>query len=160
MAITLLVALNCLAARAVLGRGPITPLLLGGLPMADALAVGLVVLWRGPRHAGLRRFLAGFETSGWLALLSFGLCCLIAERQLDAYVSGMFSVAREFIPANPFRRGPVSIPVASFAMLLAFLILPQLVPALIAGWLACCLRLRGTSRPMPSNAAESNTSVL
>jgi hypothetical protein len=128
--------------------------------MADALSVGRVLLRSGTRQTEPRRFLDGFETAGWLALLSFGFCYLLAEGQAEAFIGGMFSMAQESVPPGAFGRGSVSIPVASLAMLLALLVLPQLIPALIASWLACYLKLHGASIPTRGAAAQSDTYFL
>jgi hypothetical protein len=143
MALTLMVALNCMAARAMLGLGSITPLLVGGLPMTNALALGLYLLRRGEPRGKKRRFLVGFEVAGSAALSLYTTSCIWGEDLLGGYIDWMFSVARDVIPANALK--PTSVPVASVLLILAFLTVPQLILALTAGWLAAFLRLRNTT---------------
>jgi hypothetical protein len=67
MVVTAIAALNLGAIRAVSDHcGPLGYFVaLGAVPMANVLALGLLVGWR---HPGSRRFLVGFETFGALAL--------------------------------------------------------------------------------------------
>src|SRR4051794_31380971 len=71
MAVVVLVALDCVAIRTPLSGRSVTAgmLVLGGLPMANILAAGLVPLLpdRSGR-CGCHRWLVGFEVVGWSTL--------------------------------------------------------------------------------------------
>jgi hypothetical protein len=78
MVVVVIVALNCLALRAILDqRKPIETFVSAGcLPMANILGAGLLL---GIRYPGSRRFIIGFEIIGALSLtsLAWGILNLI-----------------------------------------------------------------------------------
>jgi hypothetical protein len=96
----------------------------GALPMASILAVGLFVLMKPPSgRRGGRRFLAGFEAFGVAALfLYIASACLFSE----AIHQDLGDLLKRAIwPGRPL-----------FSWcLMALCVLPQLLVALLGGWL-------------------------
>lgn len=110
--------------------------------MANVLAVALLVRLQIPRVlAGHRKFLAGFATSGVMASLLFLGCALLAPHPLHHSIGVVLGwLARS--------RGP-----SSSGVVLAALLLPQLLFALVGGLLnnefrlAIVLERRGRNGP-------------
>jgi hypothetical protein len=135
MAIVALAALNFGAIRAALDYpGGLNVLLcIAGLPMANALAVGLLI---GHRHRGSRRFLLGFEAFG-AATLGFLIVAILSGKD---WVWSYLTLATEPMRATlgPTGGGKWS----TFRLLVARSILslwatlPQLTFALIGGFLS------------------------
>jgi hypothetical protein len=132
MVVVAIVALNLVAIRVLLGFRSLMGelLILGALPMANVLAVGLVI---GQRRPGNRPFLLGFVPFGAMALA--------------VYVATATSFPREIVvscltPVNDYLEsiiGPhrplLFIPAQTFVYVL-MLGLPQLVFGLIGGILS------------------------
>ncbi len=136
MAVVLLVALDCMAINTFLVR----PLfrrtlseltLVGVLPMANILAIGLFRLWAVRNGRGRPRpFLVGFDIFGGVALLLFLACALLA---IDSLHDGVGDVLRSLSlrPGDPsFLTGAVAI-----------LLLPQVALASVGGWLVRSYRI-------------------
>jgi hypothetical protein len=134
MALVALAAIDCAAVRSPLSGSPQTVilLLLGGLPMANILAVRLLPLaLRLDVGYERRRFLLGFEAAGWAALLIFTFC---AKENPDAVRA---LVVQALIPVRSLGNPAFRLTAC------AALLLPQLLLALGGGWLnrsfAACL---------------------
>jgi hypothetical protein len=119
-------------------------LVLGALPMANVLAVGILIgQWR-PES---RPFLLGFEAFGAMALALFvavAMASLFLDnyRLLTSYLTPVIQPIEKSIGQNrPF----VFIPIALFAMVV-MLGWPQLVFALIGGSLSRRFRITITRR--------------
>ena len=104
-----------------------TALKLGALPMANVLAVGLLIgYWR----RGSRRFLWGFETFGTATLALFiAIACLYA----DSLVMPYLRVIEPFVGKGPYSSAMQMVIVYSACA--AMLVLPQVVIAAIGGFL-------------------------
>ena len=147
MAVVLLIALDCMAFNTLLIR----PLfqrhlselfVVGALPMANILAVGLIRLFTKRNRPGQTRpFLVGFDVFGGVALLLF-LRLLLAGR--DSLHDGVDHALRPLSlwPGHPlFLVGAVTL-----------LLLPQLALASVGGWLVRTYRIvveRRTAEPEP-----------
>jgi hypothetical protein len=143
MVFVAIAALNFTAIRAVLDHsGPTSELLgLGVLPMANVLAVGLLIgRWR----RGSRPFLLGFETFGAAALaLYVVLTSCLRDEVVIPYVNLVVNPLEKIIGRYP----PfVIIPIA-FAVAAILLVLPQVALALIGGFLFREYRITITKRP-------------
>jgi hypothetical protein len=89
MAAVVLVALDCMAIRTPLSGLSVTAcmLLLGGLPMANILAAGLLILLADRSGRGVYRpWLVGFEVAGWTALFLYASCAYYRPYALREYV--------------------------------------------------------------------------
>src|SRR4051812_19204933 len=78
MVVVLLVAVDCATVRSPLSGRPQSEalLLLGGLPMANLLVVGLLALSSRHPARGASRYLVGFEVVGWAAFFVYGFAAL------------------------------------------------------------------------------------
>jgi hypothetical protein len=126
IALVLLVALDAWACKALVGGPDLSDLLVvGALPMANVLAIGLYpILGLRPEHKRNRPGLVGFEVGGLAALLVFLACSLSMTHSLH---EGVGQVLRAIGLGPP---GPVFLVCA-----LILLLVPQLAPALLGGWL-------------------------
>jgi hypothetical protein len=131
MAVVVIVALAFGAGRALLEWWifPIPFLelvVLGALPMATVLGIGLIPFLRRKRG---RSFMLGFEIFGWAALIAFLISAAVAT---DTIHRGTGSALQ------PLGLGsPLFLTVAA-----GILLLPQLALALLGGWLAGKFRVR------------------
>src|SRR5262245_36738881 len=114
--------------------------LLGGLPMANLLAVVFLV---GPRHFASRPFLLGFEVFGAMALgLYVAVAILFTKELLFPYVHSVILPLGK--PAGqPFSPAQLLLHMSYAATMLG---LPQLAVALIGGFLCRSHRISITSR--------------
>jgi hypothetical protein len=122
------------------GRPPGILLLLGALPMANVLAVGVLI---GQRRPGSRPFLLGFETFGAMALAVFvALAICFAREVVIPYMAPFLYPVETIIgPGRPV----LYIPICGFVVLVV-LGLPQLVFALIGGSLSRRFKITITPR--------------
>jgi hypothetical protein len=101
-----------------------TLLLLGGLPMANILAVGLLPLVLKGSGGGRRNpSLVGFEAVGWSVLLLYAAC---AVHHPDTIRGGVVCALG---PLRPLGGSPVLTAAVG-------LLLPQVALALFGGWLS------------------------
>jgi len=139
MAVVIVVAIDCLALRAIDSRnglaGALHGIALGSLPMVNLLAVGLTLILQERRKS--RPFLVGFEVFGMLALLLF-----IAGARVfpDAINSGLISVADTFADTSArlgldYASTDIGSLVEEVCLVPVLLLLPQLSFALAGGWL-------------------------
>jgi len=113
-------------------------LILGGLPMANVLAVGLLLSQR----RGNRPFLLGFEAFGATALaLYIAGVSLFTEELVRPFLRLVLKHLLEPIRYRPY----LNILGFPYLIMIATLILPQLAFALIGGFLSC--QLKTTTRP-------------
>ena len=126
MAVVVLVAVDCAAIRSPLRGQPLTSilLLLGGLPMANILALDLLPALRARSGRGRPpRGLIGFELIGGAALL---LYAIIALSDPDWLFEALYhAVNLLWSVRDPSR----------VVVLAVFLLLPQLSLGLLGGWL-------------------------
>jgi hypothetical protein len=140
MVVVAIAALDFAAIRAIYGSSEGGLLVLGALPMAHILAVGLLISRRRP---GSRPFLLGFETFGAMALALFvtwASCCdpEAVNPYLDLFLDPLEQIVGQ---GRPF----VFIPIAFFgaAVMLGW---PQVVFALIGGFLSRRFKITITRR--------------
>jgi hypothetical protein len=126
MALVGLAALDCMAIRAPLSGLPIVAamLLLGGLPMANLLAIGLLPLLLGrPGGRGARPSVVGFEVVGWATLLLYASFASHRPEALrEAVVVALGSLRTH---GNA----------AFLTAVMVALLLPQISLSLLGGWL-------------------------
>jgi hypothetical protein len=132
-------ALDFAAIGAILGSGADDFgifLLLGALPMANVLAVGILI---GQRRSGSSLFLLGFEVFGAMALALYIALLSCCRRELVIpYLSSLIRVLEQSVGRNrPF----VFLPVLFFGSAV-MLGLPQVAFALIGAFL--CRRFKST----------------
>jgi hypothetical protein len=147
-------ALDFAAIRAFFVSGEVALLVLGALPMATILAVGILIAQQRP---GSRPFLLGFEAFGAMALATFiAFVTLVSffpdnhglrffpdnHGLIDSYLAPVIQPIEKSIGQNrPF----VFIPIVLFAYVVMFG-WPQLVFALIGGSLSRRFRITITRR--------------
>jgi hypothetical protein len=135
MVIVALAALNFGAIRAALDHatGPDVLLCIVGLPMSNALAVGLLI---GHRHQGSRRFLLGFEVFGAATLGFLVVEILSGEDWVWSYLTVVTGALRATLgPTGGGKWTPLRLLVAR-SFLSVWATLPQATLALIGGVLA------------------------
>jgi hypothetical protein len=128
-------------------------LLLGALPMADVLVVGMLIA---RQRSGSRPFLLGFEVFGALALALYiveATCSGASYGPLDWYVS---LVLRPLIRITSLRLGPMIPAIRPYGLFvrnaidlfvgIVMLVGPQLVFALIGGILSRRYKITITPR--------------
>jgi hypothetical protein len=115
-------------------------LMLGALPMANILAVGILI---GRLRLGIRPFLLGFETFGTMVLaLYVALTILVGVEFMASHLTPVVEPMAEAVGTfPPF----ISIPVLCSTSM-AMLLLPQVVFALIGGFLSRKYRISITRR--------------
>jgi hypothetical protein len=126
-----IVAFDFAAGRAMVDTGGNVGafLTLGALPMANILAVGLLI---GRRRPGSRPFLLGFETFGTMVLaLYVALTILVGVEFMASHVTPVVEPMAEAVGTFPHF---ISIPVLCSATM-AVLLLPQVAFALTGGFL-------------------------
>jgi hypothetical protein len=155
MAVVLVVALDCMAINMLIVRRLSGPnlsdlILFGALPMANVLAIGLIRLWADRKGRGRTRpLLVAFEVCGWVSLLVFVTCAVLAT---DSFHDGVGDILRSLSlrPGDPlFLVGAVAI-----------LLLPQLAISSVGGWLIKNYRIevkivvqrRAAEPPLPALA--------
>jgi hypothetical protein len=141
-----IVAINFAAIRAALGLpgGPrVALLLVGALPMANVLLVGILVARQSPRR---RPFLLGFEVFGAMATALYIHSATSSPPEVDAPIASYLLLV--FDPLNsvivqypPFVRGAIAVSVG-----VLMLVGPQLVFALIGGILSRRFKITITRR--------------
>ena len=114
-------------------------LLLGALPMANVLAVGMLI---GQRRPGSRPFLLGFEVFGAMALAFFiALASCFPREVVVPYFAPFVAPVEWFIgPGHPFY-----IPIGGLVVAV-MLIGPQVVFALVGGVLSRRFKITITPR--------------
>jgi hypothetical protein len=115
-------------------------LLLGALPMANVLAVGMLI---GQRRPGSRPFLLGFEAFGAMALALFIVLATGFPREVVLPYLAPFVAPLKWIigPDRPF----VEIPIGCFAFVV-LLGWPQVAFALVGGLLSRRFKITITPR--------------
>ena len=143
MVFVALAALVITALRAAFDHpGPISELLVvGALPMATLVVIGLVI---GYGHRSSRPFILGFESFGVLALaLSVVVGCNFVAQRRGPYVGRWFA---DFV-ASITGWDTVPLTPISYSVAVAVLALPQVTFALIGGFLSRKYRITITKRP-------------
>ena len=121
-------ALDFAAIRASLDIPEVGLLVLGALPMANVLAVGILV---GQQRPGSRPFLLGFEVFGAMALAVYVILATYLRHEAVEPYLGLFIPIVEIIGPLPFIPIPIQVSVVVIA-----LGLPQVAFALIGGFLS------------------------
>jgi hypothetical protein len=115
-------------------------LLLGALPMANVLAVGLLVAQQRPKS---RPFLLGFETFGAAALALFAVLVICFRREtVTPYVDLALRPVFRIIGLDP----PWVYVLTACFVIVVVLGLPQLAVALIGGFLSRKFKVTNTRR--------------
>jgi hypothetical protein len=120
---------------------------IGSMPMAGILVLGFPSLVRTITGRGeIRTFLAGFESVGWSILLLYtGSAILFTDRVAAAFVS----IAESLLKALGLDVADASDPgwqLFGLFVGMLFLLIPQLIVALIGGWLHQLFEIRITIR--------------
>jgi hypothetical protein len=127
MTLVAFVAVNCAIVKGITSRPSVwnEVFILGVLPMANLLAVGLLPwLRRQPDRAGLGGFRVGFEVFGWAAMVAF---LLLSLQFTDYFFAAPQSALAPYVMLRP------GLGLASFAVLI--FVGPQLALAVLGGWL-------------------------
>jgi hypothetical protein len=141
MALVAIAALEFWAIRALVEFESQTGELLvwGGLPMANILAVGLLI---GQRRLRSRPFVIGFEVFGAIALaLYFAVSCYPNNAALAAYLAPLGPLERTVRSAPLFIKMPFL-----YSAAVVMLALPQVACAVIGGLVSRKYRITITKR--------------
>jgi hypothetical protein len=116
--------------------------IVGTLPMANLLVLGIVRLTRArSRDDAARRFWAGFETFGGVAILLFLVSSVLAGNALHKAIDDT---------VQPLVR--LGVPIV--AVILPALLVPQLAFALFGGWIG------RSFRPVSSRRVDDSTFMI
>jgi hypothetical protein len=143
MAVVALAALNFAALREMFDFQTGQLLAVGALPMVNVLAVGLLTARHRP---GTRPFLLGFEAFGVMALALYVVASFVNDQFWTPYVGPVIGLVDKTIGMD---RPYVFFPIV-YCVAVSMLGLPQLVFALIGGWLSRQYRIVITKRPAPT----------
>lgn len=149
MALTILIALDCLAVRAAWHSNDNRVILIffGALPLLNILVVGLPILGKKSRRREAVSFLVGFQVAGWL-LFSMDLVAILAFSEGSIVLFGRLTKPLESLTEAMF---PVGLAIA-IAVVMAMMTIPQLVVAYVAGALNRRYRIR-IERRVPATSA-------
>jgi hypothetical protein len=139
MVAVIIAALEFWAIRAVTdNRGPVSDsLVVGALPMASFLVVGLLI---GLRHPWSRRFILGFEVFGAAALAVYIAVAICFTEELDkSYLEIAISPVRETIGRTGWTNSRL---LTAYFILSIWASLPLLAFALLGGFLSRKFRIR------------------
>jgi hypothetical protein len=132
-------ALDFAAIRALPGYPSGELVLLGALPMANVLAVGLLI---GLRHRGSRSFLLGFEVFGVMALALYVVLAGFSPGRVIDYLELLLDPIRRTIGLDR----TVALIATIYPVGVVMLGLPQLAFALIGGFLSRRFKITVTRR--------------
>jgi hypothetical protein len=133
-------ALDFGAIRAMSGSDTGMFLLLGDMPMANVLAVGILV---GQRRPGSRPFVLGFEILGAIALVVYvNLAIFFSDEALKPYLAPFLGPIEKTIRQSwPLVHDPIV-----YSLAVVMLAWPQVAVALIGGYLGCRYKVTFTRR--------------
>jgi uncharacterized protein YggT (Ycf19 family) len=139
MALTALIALDCLVTRAVWGFNDIRVAMLyfGGLPWLNVLVIGLAVLRGRRRRNEPAAFLVGFEVVGWAMLVSFVTLIFASTLVCELVMGWLERLLNPLAEMTP----PLGL-VAAMASAMTILTLPQLIVAVAGGLFTRRYRIR------------------
>jgi len=134
MAIVALAALDSLEIRLGQSSPSLRCLVYGSLPMQSALIIGLLlVVQRRRQRKKPLPFLAGFEVVGWISLLIYVAVCVGATQSLTWHLACTLT---PLLSATGFRPYSTADYTCRYGLAIAYLTAPQLVTALVAGWIS------------------------
>jgi len=149
MAIVAFAALDCLEIRAARSSPTLRCLIFGSLPMQNALLVGLLLMvQRRRRMEQPLAFLVGFEAVGWISLLIYVAVCVQATESLTWHLTCTLT---PLLSATGFPPYSTADYICRYGLAMSYLTAPQLVTALVAGWINQC----GPSRPAAPSSPVS-----
>lgn len=150
MAAMIVIAIDCVAMRSINQRPDyatelVKLVVLGTLPMANVLTVGIVRLMRDGRRS--TRFLRGFVAAGCGALAAYVACLLLGPNWLwlDWYAVPVLDVISE---ASGLGTSPLWADIEEVVLAPFLLLLPQLVVALAGGWVVQKIGRRPVQEPL------------
>jgi hypothetical protein len=149
MVVVAILAMDCLAIR-MAGSAPAIPFLVfGGLPMQSVLVIGLLrILRRRGRTGRPFPFLLGFVVVGWIAHVIYVFLCTQAARAIDVHLGDMLG---PMLRATGFQRFSVPDWIIRISLGMSYLAAPQLVIALVGGWIWQTGSKRTAAEPVPTN---------
>jgi hypothetical protein len=133
MVIVALVAFDCAAPRLAGSQPAIRCLILGGLPMQSVLAIGrLLTISQRKRSEKPLDFLVGFEVGGGICLLIYVAACILATESLIVHLTRTVTPVLNSLGVVPYSTADY---VCRYGLAMAYLTAPQLMAALVAGWI-------------------------
>jgi amino acid transporter len=138
MALVGLVAVDCRAIVAFVPGQDLTVglILLGGLPMVNALAIGLLLLRRRSPRQEPRHFLLGFEVAGAIALFLVVASSVVFPLPLAMHLNSVFRTVGLLHTMIGSDVGQPVRDVIEYTLVMIYVAFPQLILALIGGWVA------------------------
>ena len=133
MAIIVIAAIYLAAIRCFDGRN--TLIVVGSMPMASILVLGIPSLVRGATGRGKSHpFLIGFEGVGWTALLVFTGSAILFPNSVAAAFVSVAEFLMKMLRLELFDGPDPAWQMFGILFSVLILLLPQLVAALIGGW--------------------------
>jgi hypothetical protein len=163
MAIIVIAAIDLAAIRALDGTNTVIGALIvvGSMPMASILVLGIPNLVRGSTGRGMiRPFLVGFEGVGWTVLLVYiGSAILFAES-----VAGAIDLSAQFLMSliglDTANGSDPAWQLFGLFVFVLFLLLPQLFVALVGGWLNQRFKIRIAIERRQVTGLETNAGTI
>jgi hypothetical protein len=149
MVIVAIAALNLTAIRAIQDSETLAGefLVVGALPMANILAVGILI---GRRRRGSRPFFLGFEAFGVISLALYVVSAIFfRDRVFDPYLH-LFLFLDPIMEIIGRRPAVVSVPIR-ISVSVVILVVPQLAFALLGGFLSRTYRITITRRSLTAH---------
>jgi len=133
MAVIAFAGLECLEIRVAQSSPALRCLIVGSLPMQNALIFGLLLLFGPYRHiVKLRPFFIGFQLSGWVSVLIYLTLWVKAAECVVSHLTGTLPPWLRSAGFQPYSRADL---VTRYGLAMSYLTAPQLAAALAAGWI-------------------------
>ncbi len=108
----------------------------GVMPVASLLIlVGLISAAKLLRSGEVSSFVAGFEASGWAMVFAFMTCCFIAGSKINDYTEAIAEMMLRSVLADLGEIEGTTAELIFGGFATVFFSLPQLLVALLGGWL-------------------------
>ena len=149
MVVVAILAMDCLVIR-MAGSAPAIPFVVfGGLPMQSVLVIGLLLILRRRRRTGRPfPFLLGFVIVGWIGHVLYVFICIQAARAIDVHLGDMLG---PMLRATGYQRFSVPDWIIRIGLGMLCLAAPQVVIALVGGWISEWWSKRSHPEPAPTN---------
>ncbi len=133
MAIVAFAAVDSLEIRLGQSSPSLRCLIFGSLPMQNALMFGLLLLFQRRRRTDKPiPFPIGFEVVGWIGLLIYVGVCVRATEAITWHITCTLT---PLLSATGFQPYSTADYICRYGLAMSYLAAPQMVTALVAGWI-------------------------
>jgi hypothetical protein len=134
MAIVAFAAVDSLEIRVGRSSPSLRCLIFGSLPMQNALMMGLLFMFQRRRRREIPLpFLVIFEVVGWITLLIYVAVCVRATAAVTWHLTCTLTPLLSTTGFQPYSTADY---ICRYGFAMSYLAAPQLVTALIAGWIS------------------------